>query len=369
MLNISVSLPWCHFCLHATACEYIIVAMKYTCHSHSLISLILLFSPCNFKNKNHSADQTPTPTTRLIRNCEELGLFDDIKHVNPFEETFRQAIDCKTKRPSVLLTTQKSLEVIKSNDEDTLHTPHIIPYNTIADNKDDSTECVTPAQIETVKESINDKKSIVIATNESTASDPINVLVKSDDDKNDIKTIVDCKVGPTPPKIVKIVEKTKVTTNHDDVTPKIFRKIFPKPIVPVAANPIKERIRESLLKLRTVITDDSETDAKVPIATFHIPLPPQPKESVIAQKIPKIEIKPQIKRNTTTSTAGGAYHDNTAVERNREAAKRYRNKQKILHDALLQRNKQLEAENAMLKKQFHLFKKAHENCSVSLYEI
>lgn len=39
-----------------------------------------------------SADQTPTPT-RFIRNCEEVGLFQDLQNENPFEETFRRAVE------------------------------------------------------------------------------------------------------------------------------------------------------------------------------------------------------------------------------------------------------------------------------------
>jgi cyclic AMP-dependent transcription factor ATF-2 len=38
------------------------------------------------------ADQTPTPT-RFIRNCEEVGLFQDLQNVNPFEEQFRKAAE------------------------------------------------------------------------------------------------------------------------------------------------------------------------------------------------------------------------------------------------------------------------------------
>lgn len=43
-------------------------------------------------NDNSTADQTPTPT-RFIRNCEEVGLFQDLQNVNPFEETFRRAVE------------------------------------------------------------------------------------------------------------------------------------------------------------------------------------------------------------------------------------------------------------------------------------
>lgn len=35
-------------------------------------------------------DDNATPTTRFIRNCEAVGLFNDLPP-NPFEETFRMA--------------------------------------------------------------------------------------------------------------------------------------------------------------------------------------------------------------------------------------------------------------------------------------
>jgi hypothetical protein len=38
------------------------------------------------------ADQTPTPT-RFIRYGEEVGLFQDLQNVNPFEEQFKKATD------------------------------------------------------------------------------------------------------------------------------------------------------------------------------------------------------------------------------------------------------------------------------------
>ncbi|XP_023319428.1 cyclic AMP-dependent transcription factor ATF-7 [Trichogramma pretiosum] len=44
------------------------------------------------KNDAFIVDQTPTPT-RFIRNCEEVGLFQDLQHENPFDETFRRAVE------------------------------------------------------------------------------------------------------------------------------------------------------------------------------------------------------------------------------------------------------------------------------------
>lgn len=63
----------------------------------------------------------------------------------------------------------------------------------------------------------------------------------------------------------------------------------------------------------------------------------------------------RIKKNTFT--------DSDANERNREAAKRYRNKQKLIHDAVLERNAQLEAENTLLRQELQSFRKFHANCS------
>ena len=69
-------------------------------------------------------DQTPTPT-RFIRNCEEVGLFQDLQNVNPFEETFRKAIENSTVGASHIPVT---------SDDDSLHTPHILPH--IAESND-----------------------------------------------------------------------------------------------------------------------------------------------------------------------------------------------------------------------------------------
>ncbi|OWR42124.1 atf2 [Danaus plexippus plexippus] len=60
------------------------------------------------------ADQTPTPT-RFIRNCEEVGLFQDLQNVNPFDEGFKRAME-----------TKHSLSLETSAMDDVLHTPHLV---------------------------------------------------------------------------------------------------------------------------------------------------------------------------------------------------------------------------------------------------
>lgn len=77
-----------------------------------------------------TADQTPTPT-RLIRNCDEVGLFDDLHlhHVNPFEETFRRAVETKSLDETITTQLLNQDELIKSSSiaEDSLHTPRVLP--------------------------------------------------------------------------------------------------------------------------------------------------------------------------------------------------------------------------------------------------
>lgn len=70
-----------------------------------------------------AADQTPTPT-RLIRNCEAVGLFDDLNTVNPFEESFGRALENPGSIEGIISEANLlSVDSCLSQKEDTLHTP------------------------------------------------------------------------------------------------------------------------------------------------------------------------------------------------------------------------------------------------------
>ncbi|XP_050293528.1 uncharacterized protein LOC126734064 [Anthonomus grandis grandis] len=71
---------------------------------------------------NSDSDQTPTPT-RFIRNCEEVGLFQDLQNVNPFDESFKNAVE----NPAASVNSQLATSLT----DDTLHTPQIYPDNTL----------------------------------------------------------------------------------------------------------------------------------------------------------------------------------------------------------------------------------------------
>ncbi|XP_011253353.1 cyclic AMP-dependent transcription factor ATF-2 isoform X1 [Camponotus floridanus] len=113
----------------------------------------------NSKSSGFVADQTPTPT-RFFKNCEEVGLFQDLQ-VNPFEETFRRAVE--TGNTGTLTVPEAGIT------DDTLHTPHIFPY--ISD--------VLPASTQILSEDhVEDCPSTVSLIEKSTEEDN---TVKSDE--------------------------------------------------------------------------------------------------------------------------------------------------------------------------------------------
>ncbi|KAG8232598.1 hypothetical protein J437_LFUL013137, partial [Ladona fulva] len=69
------------------------------------------------------ADQTPTPT-RFIRNCEEVGLFQDLQNVNPFEEQFRKAAEAAKSGATSIIELDP---LVAHQPDDMLHTPHVFP--------------------------------------------------------------------------------------------------------------------------------------------------------------------------------------------------------------------------------------------------
>lgn len=88
--------------------------------SYKNLDMILSFGS---KSDSFLSDQTLTPQTRLLQKCEEVGLFQDLQNMNPFEETFRKAAEDIRSGTDPL--EMSSLSVPNTAD-DSLHTPHVI---------------------------------------------------------------------------------------------------------------------------------------------------------------------------------------------------------------------------------------------------
>lgn len=202
--------------------------------------------------KGNNFDQTPTPT-RFIRNCEEVGLFQDLQNVNPFEETFRRAVEAvKTGQTPILvnlliidfgvllnnnikshcfkiLFQDKSFQ--SSTSDDTLHTPNIFPHIT-------DLSCVNP------NEDLHEK----VTEDE---------LTKKEKDNHKEKGLIQ-KIDPEPKKLIlgnishkkrKTADKPVVIDSSDNekATPdKLHVETIPLIEYSNQLNPVQEALKEKI---------------------------------------------------------------------------------------------------------------------------
>ncbi|XP_035717147.1 cyclic AMP-dependent transcription factor ATF-2-like [Vespa mandarinia] len=211
----------------------------------------------NGKNTGFVADQTPTPT-RFIRNCEEVGLFQDLQNVNPFEETFRRAVEA---RNTGTLTVPGEV----GSTDDTLHTPHIFPH--IADVLSDGThilsetnqECSTSIAV-IDKTTSNERSSVETQTcsdlnlhlNESHLMKE-NTLTSSKTTALHAESIVlqHLNVSVTPKKIP-LQSSSKLSINGEEV--ELLLKTADGKLMQLSANPICESSQASSLTPSQVST-------------------------------------------------------------------------------------------------------------------
>lgn len=190
------------------------------------------------------ADQTPTPT-RFIRNCEEVGLFQDLQNVNPFDEGFKRAMETKQ---SIL-----SLENIIASSTEDLHTPQMVyPLVDVGDS--------------TLFSTTNNQRNITISRSSSDESGAI----------KEFETTTISKLTNEVTTISRIVEK------HDDQTKnESFQKEnqLKKDSVSYTNNFIKihsnieirkDHDSKNLLKEGNLITKDVMTSE----SKLNVPVPP-----------------------------------------------------------------------------------------------
>lgn len=171
------------------ACNIMECGMSFTNEDHLNVhrkkhDMILQFD--NEQKSAYVADQTPTPT-RFIRNCEEVGLFQELQNVNPFDEGFKKAMET---RQGILLdhTTQPN--------DDVLHTPQNIFPN--LENSDSTFYSSTNTKNISISRSLSHEsgaktgfETITKCTNEVTISRVINKdgAEKSTDNNKEIETV------------------------------------------------------------------------------------------------------------------------------------------------------------------------------------
>ncbi|XP_062602336.1 cyclic AMP-dependent transcription factor ATF-7-like [Saccostrea cucullata] len=112
-------------------------------------------------------DQTPTPT-KFLKNCEEIGLFNELK--NPFEEAFKKALDTEPQ------TDTPSAAVLPGPDSNELNTPVPPIPRTVEDlSSDKSKLCETSTKTDLTSLVLNRLKR------ERASSGPTSTTVSDDD--------------------------------------------------------------------------------------------------------------------------------------------------------------------------------------------
>ncbi|KAI8127604.1 hypothetical protein FF38_01615 [Lucilia cuprina] len=325
------------------------------------------------------ADQTPTPT-RLIKNCEEVGLFEDLKNVNPFDETFRRACEQNVQH------TPSSHQQFQ-NDENSLHTPQVFPqFDTAVEGGIVAAEDLTKQTLDTPV--VLDVESVENILNVS----PACVKPKSADCyANKYRPIAE-----KPPAHTVQQSQTGITflpSSLQFIQPQVITVTFPNPTIDSAINttakPTQQQTlqtKKSLTKTKPLIlpklsttnitsTKDSTINTSGCSATSpsHSSTQPEPSSASLTptSQLPiKERLKAILSQSSKTrptdwsdkSCSSGSKHLNRnsksngqriskddTMERRRAASTRYRHKMRNEYKELRKQNSELQVENNKLK--------------------
>lgn len=364
------------------------------------------------------ADQTPTPT-RLIRNCEEVGLFEDLQHVNPFEETFRRAVESKDSSTN---PSQNTLDPLSMGGDDTLHTPHVMPLFNISnsgkanamagtgegskdtsplcldapsDNEKDKDDDLPPQRENTIKIEV-DELADAAENDDSTAKSTPKSYTHSVSQETStanrasvifvpqVSNVVQPVSGviyeisprkfqpilplpqPKVPQVIMLNTAPASSVRTDGQPANALKKIFPKSdkstTVTNTRSLVKEKLKEALLKIKgnteLVSGRDSRPQSQIEDKTSIKSLATVSSKDLSLEKLP-------VKSSTHTNPSAAATDKTKSAsqteknyEKNRAAAaaKRYRAKFKNEHNNLKRKNTQLEAENERLQTELRALK-------------
>ena len=286
--------------------------------------------------------ETPSPT-KLIKNCETLGVFDDL---NIFDIGFQKAIQNHNEcpNPSTLGNT------------DTLHTPQIL------------NESRTLTATIKFRKAENEQTTIVENIIPSTEADKT---------KQCLTQKQHVKIKPKP-----IMLGAQTTSNIIQHTSNI--------VVPGTTVDVKDRLKNIILSNNSCAisqkrlkfgesdncySEQIKEENTIFNGTILTTMISNPTTSTISKNKLPSNSEPH-KSNKTRSNIGTDKIDTERNERNRAAARRYRKKMKIYsqnlqekYDATQEKLDKFQRENTILKKELNELKKLllmHKDCSVTL---
>ncbi|XP_071639363.1 cyclic AMP-dependent transcription factor ATF-2 [Temnothorax longispinosus] len=348
----------------------------------------------NSKSAGFVADQTPTPT-RFFKNCEEVGLFQDLQNVvNPFEETFRRAVE--SGNIGTLVVSETGIT------DDTLHTPHIFPYITDVlpansqilseDTVEVCSSTVSLAEKDAEEESAiktDECNSIKLSTNETQELMKDSTVASAKDDTLPADIIAANANIPIAPKLSPTQPMSHLSINGEEV--QLLLKTADGKLMQLCATPVSEpsNISNVNTEQQTVVI---RTEPALRCA-----MKLEPKKTVISRlSLAKMKLKQSLSKNTIAQnprateecakTDAAAKKENVKktidqlkkkdiLERNRASSMRARAKRKEWIQELQrtvtnvnETNTALQMEVKTLRKEIARLKTlllAHKDCSVT----
>ncbi|XP_073846424.1 activating transcription factor-2 [Musca autumnalis] len=326
------------------------------------------------------ADQTPTPT-RLIKNCEEVGLFDDLRHVNPFDETFRRACEQNIQHT-------RSNHNFQADEESSLHTPQVFPQfdaaveGGISAGEDLSKHTLnTPvvldvATVDNILEApLTTKPSKTTECSSSTVNKYRPIAEKppppTSPQNNGALTFLPSTVQFIQPQLITVTFPTTTTTGNNVATEtgntKIAKQKSHPLILPKLNTTSTAKDTSSSVVTSTTSTPHPEPSSASLTPTSQLPIKERLKAILNQSNKSKLPEWPSNKSSMKSSTGHKATSSSSSsnrklsskddtMERRRAASTRYRQKMKkrnsdlqMENEKLKQRVKQLEAQVAKLQ--------------------
>ncbi|KAH8299489.1 hypothetical protein KR044_001880 [Drosophila immigrans] len=290
-----------------------------------------------------ATDQTPTPT-RLIKNCDEVGLFEDLQHVNPFDIGFQRAAEQNAVSGHAVPVTPTRSEA-PPTDGDSLHTPQVYPLDSA------TVSAAMPAAV-------------------SNSNSPMDVAVPNVEDllktptPNPTTQVPSTTVAPPPdngPPPLQLIQPQVITFVLPAQT---FALTTAAPAPASNSKPSKsatatQRVRPLILpkpsaaahsKAPSSVTAPSTTPVHEPSSASLTPTSQLPiKERLKAILNNSYNKKQRSFTAPTPKTMSNVNRNEDCKDRRRAAATRYRHKMRKEHKELLDHNARLLQENRELR--------------------
>ncbi|KAH8413718.1 hypothetical protein KR222_004744 [Zaprionus bogoriensis] len=306
-----------------------------------------------------ATDQTPTPT-RLIKNCDEVGLFEDLQHVNPFDIGFQRAAEQNAVGGHTIPATPTRPEAPATDGGDSLHTPQVYPLES-------TTVAVTaPPAVSNSNSPLDVPVANVEDLLATSPADPVLSSVAVEPVPSSVPAL---EPMPSTAPIAPVADSGPPPLQL--IQPPVITWVLPAQTLPLSTVPTSvskrlpsstptQKVRPLILPKPSTASSTKTASASVPSSASLTPTSQLPiKERLKAILNSSFNKKP---RSFDTAPAPKAVpagkRNEDSLERRRAAASRYRNKMRNEHKEIKDHNVQLQQEIKKLRQRIVTLERA-----------